>query len=175
MNIPSIPISLTQKDILILLLCSVVVIALIRVFLLSRSLKKEIERKNVPLLSLKLVAELPNIGLYLENQSDFPGSDILIQNMEVAVESDFRGTLTLKFEPVSNLDPHKFEKLKFKVFNGEFELFHISTDSLMPHLLSLPLEIHLTFSNSDGVSFSSLIKKEKNQNKFIIKEIKEAQ
>ncbi len=170
-SIIPLPFEPQHKDTIILTLTSLLLLSLGVLLWLVRALLIEKKRQIIPALSLKPHLEPGYMGLYVDNIGAIPARDIVVLDMDVVIESNIGGAVTLKFDPVKMLPAGQQEKLNIKVFSGNFPIAHVTPENIVPHLTGAALEARLTYSNLQRIRFSALLSKEKNSGTFSVKEI----
>jgi len=161
-----------NKDILIIILLSILILCLVYIRKLKKQLSFEIFRRLYPQLICELITDAENDeqGLYLKNESFFMLKDIKIEDTTIALtDSGFRQELTLRFDQIDFLKSKGRIKVRFKAFDKKNMSLPDITKRIIPHLLSISFPLRIRYANVEGRFFqASFIKK---RDKFYSKKI----
>jgi len=167
MEITKIVLSLGFKNWLIIVTLGILIICLIQIRRLKRIIVQEVRRRLVPEVVLEL--DIEERGIFARNQSTMFAKDISIDNINMTLEDyGFAMEFTLKFEPVDSLKPNERLRLDFDVFKADELCKPEESRRIIPHLISIPFKVKLTYSNLENLRFKALIVKKIGQKKFAL-------
>ncbi|MEK6714501.1 MAG: hypothetical protein AABY43_00435 [Candidatus Omnitrophota bacterium] len=120
---------------------------------LKRRLGKEITKRHLPLVSLKLIDNIKDekYGFYLLNESDFAIKDINFIDTKAAIsDSGFKQILLIKIKNVEFLKPKGEIRLDYEVFDdGGISLPQV-TNKIIPHLINESFSVQVGYSTLEG-------------------------
>ena len=134
-------------------------ISLVRIYRLRRILRFERQRAKVPLLNLLLDDD--SMLFALSNEGSCTAKDVRVQDILLELDYDFKKTLRLVFDPLSEIHPSQQKPLSFRIFEGEYELTKEIGDSFFAHLKSAVFSAQLQYKNYAGIPFVADIRKDK--------------
>lgn len=133
-----------------------------RVRALKHNLAQEKNKQNVPV--LKLSIDENTLDFCLRNDSSCGAKDIVIENLSLTMKYEFVKVLMLKFDNIPILNSGEQAVIKFRAYDGEFEMHGIDPKNLTTHLLGGKFEMILHFQNFRGILFRQALIKVPGQN-----------
>jgi hypothetical protein len=153
------------NPLLIVILTIAVVVCLTMIQQLQKELLLEKKEKQQPYLTFSF--EGPEERFSIKNVGITPVSLITIQDLRIDLLLDYKKSVTLKFEPITMLDPRETAPLKFKILDGQYPLHPDAQNSLLPHLKASAFEATIAYRDWQNVPRQVTIVKD--QDRFFSK------
>lgn len=156
------------KDIVIVLLLFAAFQAVRKVKALEKTLEEEKRKRSMPLITMEVNTD-DDLGVFLINDSYCYAKNITVEDLDVVVDYGFKKHIMLKFPPLDVLKPSARIKLKYTVFDDEYDITNTDSVNILNHFTDAPIEMRLRYENIEGGLFAAKIATEKG--KYVIKEV----
>jgi hypothetical protein len=162
------PLNLTIKDGLIIVVSFILIICISRIRKLKKALILEIQKRLIPNLTLEI--DENELGIYIKNESFFLAQNTKIEDTELILDDyGFKFGVILKFEDVGALRSKERLKLKFKAFDKQQNFLADLTERIIPHLISASFKVKIYLSNIENMKFCIALNRR--QKKFNVETI----
>lgn len=156
--------------------CGVIVILLklieslkVKIKDLERTLAEERRKRTMPLLQLEVNTD-DDYGIFLINDSYCYAKNIRVDNLNVVVDYGFKKNITLKFDVLEMLKPNGRARLKYRVFDGDYDTTSSDEKNILNHFPDAPLKMELRYENLESELFTSKITSE--ESRYVVQEVK---
>jgi hypothetical protein len=148
-------------QILIILL----VVALATCLMIIRQLKTDLAVEKEARLQPYLIFsfEGPEEIFSIKNVGMAPVSLVVIEDFKVSLLLEFEKTVTLKFEPITMIEPRESVPLKFTIFDGDYPMHRDAQNSFMPHLKASSFEARLSYHDWQNTPCKVTVVKDKDR------------
>jgi hypothetical protein len=149
------------SPLLIVILTVAVVVCLIMIQQLQKEVILEKKEKQQPYLTFSFEGHEEHFSI--KNVGITPVSLVAIQDIRIELLLDYTKIVTLKFEPITMIDPRETVPLKFKIYDGQYPLHGDAQSSLLPHLKASGFEATISFRDWQNVPRQVTIVKDKDR------------
>ncbi len=148
-------ISLLVQMILALLVGGMLISSRIRIAQLKQALRLEKDRNKVPVLTFSI--DPAQQLMVLINEGSCTAKDIVIEDLPVTLDYQFKKTVRLSFTPIPALHPTQNTPLAYTIHEGEYNITKEVADSFFGHLLTASFEACLKYANFQNIYFSAIL------------------
>lgn len=158
--------SFSLKDWLIAISLFILLLCILEIRKLKKTIAKDAQKRLIPQLILEFNSDTryKDAGFHLKNESFFLAKDINIENIRLTLtDFGFAKDIILKFADLDLIRQQEKIQLKFDVLDLNEKSMPEITEKIIPHLISPPFKIKISYSNIENLKFCVVFSKTKNK------------